>query len=687
MLLVALVYWPTLENGFVWDDDDYVENNDTLTSLAGLRNIWFTLGAVPQYYPLAHSSFWVEYQLWGLDPRGFHAVNMLLHAASAVLVWRLLLRLAVPGAWLAAALFAVHPVCVESVAWVTERKNVLSCALALGSLLAYLRFSPPNAFDRSQTRTAETGGDRRYYALALVLFIAALLAKTVVASVPAVLLVIYWWKRGRVAWRDVLPLVPLFVVGGALACLTIWMEKTVVGARGAEWDASPVERCLLAGRALYFYAGKLAWPRPLIFVYPRRLPNAHVRWQYAFPVAALAVITTLWLARKRVGRGPLAAVLIFAGVLTPALGFFKVYPFRYSFVADHFQYHASIALVALAAAALARAGRRHIGRPAWVPPLLVFALLLPLAVAARHRTLIYKDRTTLLETTFAQNPAAWVAPADLASQLGKQGNSAAAIPYYRQAIESLQKSVALAPAPTDLENLAGCFLDLGIAQRQSGHGADAEASFARAIEIRRKLVAEYPHLDTFRDRLAWSHVELAIVQRDAKRPTDAEASFRKALDLRVELARENPQAQGYQDNAAASHVDVGLVLRARGRPGEAESWFQKAIEIRARLVRDYPTVGQYQDGLAWCYTDRGLAEHEAGRPAEAIASHGRAIEIRRRLVHDHPTIAAYRDRLAATYEDLARSQQDNGRLPDADASRRIADEIRVEPGRDNRGPR
>ena len=265
VLLACVAYWPTLGNGFIWDDDDYVQNNMTLASPAGLRNIWFKLGAVPQYYPLVHSTFWIEHRLWGLDARGYHAVNLLLHALSAVLVWRLLARLAVPGAWLAAAVFAVHPVGVESVAWVTERKNVLSCALALGSMLAYLRFSPADVASDDRAR-----GAWRYYVLALVLYVAAVLSKTVTASVPAVLLVVYWWKRGRVSGRDVIRLIPFFAWGLGLSAVTVWMEKTFVGAHGEEWNISPLERMLIAGRALWFYAGKLAWPYPLIFFYPRQ---------------------------------------------------------------------------------------------------------------------------------------------------------------------------------------------------------------------------------------------------------------------------------------------------------------------------------------------------------------------------------------------------------------------------------
>ncbi len=222
VLLVVIVYLPTLGAGFIWDDDMYVEENPTLDSLSGLVDIWFKLGAVPQYYPLVHTSYWLEHQLWGRQPVGYHAVNLLLHAATALLAWRLLARLAVPGAWLGAALFAVHPVCVESVAWVTERKNVLSCALALGSMLAYLHFSPPELADARASAQAASASRGRWlwYALALVLYLGALASKTVTASLPAVLLVIYWWKRG-ISRRDVALLAPFLASAwrwGSLPC-------------------------------------------------------------------------------------------------------------------------------------------------------------------------------------------------------------------------------------------------------------------------------------------------------------------------------------------------------------------------------------------------------------------------------------------------------------------------------------
>ena len=223
--LVLAMYVPALSADFIWDDDENVVTNQTLRSLDGLRQMWFVPGATQQYYPLMYTSYWLEYHLWGLDPLGYHLVNMLLHAAAAVLFWRLLLRLEVPGAWLAAALFAVHPVMVESVAWITERKNVLSLVLALLAMLAYLRFAPPEE--------ARPRGSWRFYVVALALFALALAAKTVVVTLPFVLLVIYWWKRGTIHARDVLRLAPFFALSVAMGFVTMLMETHYVG-RGAK---------------------------------------------------------------------------------------------------------------------------------------------------------------------------------------------------------------------------------------------------------------------------------------------------------------------------------------------------------------------------------------------------------------------------------------------------------------------
>jgi hypothetical protein len=331
-IVCLAAYFPALNGQFLWDDDRHVSQNKALRSLDGLRRIWFVPHTTPQYYPLTHTTFWIEWRLWGDRTVGYHIANVLLHAINALLLWRLLRLLDVPGAWAAAMLFALHPIQVESVAWISERKNLLSMMFYLGALITWWR--------------GANGSGRGQLIAAFVLFVLALLAKSVACSMPAVALVLLWWKRGMLRWRDVWLLLPFFAVGLAMALLTGWTERTYVGASGADWQLSPIQRLLIASRTVWFYAMKLVWPARLTFSYPRWEVSSSQPWQYLFIVACAAVFTSLSLLRHRIGRGAVAAVTIFVGVLVPALGFVNTYPMRYSFVADHFQYMAGAALIA-----------------------------------------------------------------------------------------------------------------------------------------------------------------------------------------------------------------------------------------------------------------------------------------------------------------------------------------------------
>ena len=252
---VAAAYFPALRGGLLWDDDAHLTRPE-LRSLSGLGRIWFELGATQQYYPILHTAFWVEHRLWGDATLGYHLINVLLHATAAGLFFLLLRRLAVPGAWLAGLIFALHPVGVESVAWISEQKNTLSTVCYLLAAWAILDFD--------STRR------RRSYLLGLVLFALALLSKSVTATLPAALLVVYWWRRGRLSWRkDILPLLPFFALALAAGLFTAWVERHVLGAEGADYALGFPARCLLAGRVVWFYLGKLLWPANLIFIYPR----------------------------------------------------------------------------------------------------------------------------------------------------------------------------------------------------------------------------------------------------------------------------------------------------------------------------------------------------------------------------------------------------------------------------------
>jgi hypothetical protein len=317
----------------------------------------------------------------------------------------------VPGAWLAALLFALHPVQVESVAWVSERKNVLSAFFYLYSLLTYLRF-----VDGPKRRAG------RVYALSFVLFLCALLSKTSAVSMPFAVLLVLWWKQRRVKAYDALALIPFFLAGAALGLLTAWVEIHYAGAHGPEWRLSMLERCLVAGRVVWFYAGKLLWPHPLTMVYPRWQINTMAWWQYLFPCAAVAVIVALWLCRHRLGKAPVVAVLFFAGSLAPIPAFINIAFMRHSYVADHWQYLPSIGLTALAAAVGERIWRRMREPRRYLGMVAGLAVLTALGVVTWRQSGVYKTDETLWRDTLAKNPNASLAHNNLGKLLHDRGN-------------------------------------------------------------------------------------------------------------------------------------------------------------------------------------------------------------------------------------------------------------------------
>ncbi|MCH9057188.1 MAG: tetratricopeptide repeat protein [Planctomycetes bacterium] len=436
VLATLAAYMPAMQGDFLWDDDDHVSANLAVQSPDGLGKIWSEKGSTPQYYPIVFSSFWVEYSLWGQSTVGYHVVNVALHILNALILWRVLGLLSIRYAWLAAAIFALHPVHVESVAWITERKNVLSGLFYLSALFAYLRFAAVG------TATQVPRRQWVWYASACVLFIGALLSKSVTVSLPAVIMLLLWWKD-RVNFRAILTVLPMFVLGAIAAATTIRLEKTQIGAVGAEWAFSPIDRVLIAGRALWFYLGKLAWPTELAFMYQRWEIEAGIWWQYLFPVAFALLLGVLWFSRNRIGKGLLVAVLIFAGTLVPALGFFDIYPMRFSFVADHFQYLASIAPITLVVVALSLVvGRMNpdhgeMGKPRRlnIRSATGALLLVTLGVLTWRQSHIYTDPVTLWRDTLSKNPDSWLAHLNLGGELEREGRLEEAIAHWETVAE------------------------------------------------------------------------------------------------------------------------------------------------------------------------------------------------------------------------------------------------------------
>lgn len=556
LAITWLAYIPAMRAGFVWDDDNYVTQNRVLRNVSGLISIWTDPQSTPQYYPIVHSTFWIEYQIWGLHPAGYHLVNILLHGANAILLWQILRKLSLPAPWFAAAIFALHPVHVESVAWITERKNMLSGLFYLAAALAYLQFAFPAESNPNPPRNRW-----RYYALSLICFVAALLSKTVTVTLPAALLLIVWWRRGRLISRDALPLLPMFCIGIPFGLLTIWLERNHVGAVGADWQFSFMERCLIAGRALGFYATKLAWPSPLIFIYPRWQISTAVWWQGFYPIAVIAVVA--FLARRRRLTGPLLAVLLFAGTLFPALGFFNVFPMRYSFVADHFQYLASIPLIVLAVSA----GHSLIARFQLQESLsgrgAALVLLLLLAGLTWRQAGIYKDRETLWRDTITKNPACSMAHNNLGLVLSEQGRLTEASVEFRRVLQ-------LEPKDTHAR--------LNLANLRSEQGRLDEA------------VEQYELLLKIDPANVLAHFNLGNALDSLQRPADAEVHYRKALEL--------------DPNNVQARVNLATLLIQQKHWDEAQRELLESLRIapdfylaHCNLAALYEQTGQHDQAL------------------------------------------------------------------------------------------
>jgi tetratricopeptide (TPR) repeat protein len=558
----VLAYHPVWRAGFIWDDDAYVTHNPLLTAPGGLRRIWFSLDSPSQYFPLTYTTFYLERVFWGLNPAGCHGINLLLHSANALLAWRLLARLRLAGAWLAAALFALHPVQVESVAWITERKNVLMVFFFLLALLAWAKF-----IDETTKRTW------RFYAMTLLFYALALSAKTTACTLPAALLLVLWLKKMPIGWRRWAQVAPFAALGVGMGLLTIWWERYRQGTLGSPFSVGPLERVLIASRALWFYAGKLLWPADLTFTYPRWTISASDPSAYGWLLATAVVGVLIGRARRWLGRGVEVAMVFFAVTLSPVLGFIMLYTFRYSFVADHYQYLACLGPLTLAAAAIERVLGWAVRRDLILKPMFCAVLLAILGALTWVQCGQYADVETLWRTTLAKNPGSWMAHNNLGNVLRDQGRVVEAIEHYQKALD-LQPDYAMAH-----NNLGNALLD-------QGKVVEAVAHFRKALDIQ--------------PAYAEAHNNLGYALINHGEIVEAVAHFRKALDI--------------QPAYAEAHNNLGNALFRQGHQDEAIAQYREALEIAPENAAALSNLGS------------ALAMKGAGQ--DAIAQYRKALKIR-----------------------------------------------------------
>ncbi|MDP8298793.1 MAG: tetratricopeptide repeat protein [Candidatus Tantalella remota] len=565
VILCGVIYGPSLQNGFIWDDDDYVYENELVQDSGGLKDIWFARKTV-QYYPVVFTSFWIEHKVWGLNPFGYHLVNLLLHIANALLLFALVGKLYPRAAFVVALIFAVHPIQVETVAWITERKNLLSLFFFLMTLLSYFKYL----------------GRRKagQYCLTLALFVCALLSKSVSVCFVAVPILYQWWKEGKVTLREVKISVPFLAAGALSAWNTAYIEYHGVGARGAEWSFSLLEKAVLAGRTMCFYIYKLCVPGDFLFFYPRWEINATQWWQWIPLLTLLAAAVILYGARKRIGRGAIALFVFYGISIFPAAGIINVFPMKYSFVADHFSYISVPTLLLLIAGAamygfdniLSRTSvvlrKPVIRKTAYVAILTVITG--SLALKSFGVTGNYRDQFTLWTDLIERNPSSQAAHVNLGRIYEQKNEYEKAAQLYRRAVQLL---------PDDFV----AYYNLGNAYRGLGEDRKAILAYTKAIEI-------YPNKADMYNNLGNAYKEVGDIKM-------AIAQFEKAISV-------DPGHPWAYNNLGVLYGQLGDTEKARAYYGKAVSVDPGYADAYFNLSVQSYRAGQY--GVAVGYCDKAI---------------------------------------------------------------------------------
>ncbi len=537
---VIAVYSPVWWAGYIWDDGFVVTGNPVIVGPLGLEEIWTTSAA--DICPLTLTSFWLQYKLWGLAPLPYHLVNVLLHGACAIVLWRVLLGLRVPGAWLGAALWALHPVAVESVAWITEMKNTESGLFFLLSIFFFVK-------DLRTAPAGKRGLWNRNFAMTLLFAALAMAAKSSTVILPIVLCLCAWWMEGRWQWRNLAKVGPMFLMSIVAGVVSIWTQK-VMGAEDAELARSWLERLSTAGDATWFYLGKLAWPHPLMMVYPHwQIDTADVLC-YVPALAVVIALVVFWLKRRSWARPWFFALAYFLAALLPVAGLLNMSFFIYTQVADHFQYLAAMGPLALAGAGIFRLAEWAMLQRTWLPATLGAGLLLLLGMVSWQRAWVYQNQETLWKDTLSVNPNCFVGYNNLGNAFLQKGQIDEAIQQYQNALKTNP-------------NYAEARYNLGNAFLQKGQVDEAIRQYQNALKINPNYAQACYNLGD------------ALLQKG--QVDEAIQQYRNALKI-------NP-------NIALACYNLGNALLQKGQVDEAIQQYQKALKINPNYAEAYNNLG------------------------------------------------------------------------------------------------
>lgn len=608
LILACLFYWPALHGDWVWDDVSiYIVENRLLAANDGWWRFWFTTDP-PDYYPLTYTTFWVEYRLWGLNTTGYHVVNILLHAVNVVLVWWLMHLLGVPGAWWVAALFAVHPMNVESVAWISQRKSLLAATFGFASVAVWLR---------------DQSSPRRWRGIVAPLFFAlSLAAKPTLIGLPILLVLYHGYKNSRITWKDARASMPFFVIAIIFGLIGVWFQYARTIGVDAVREQSMGMRLATGGWAATFYVWKSLVPWPLLFVYPRwELPaNA---WSTYLPLFAwIVLLSCAFKARATWGRPVLLALVPFLVTLAPALGLVDVYFWRYSYVADHYIYQSLPLMLAGVVWLAYQVGRRwQFAQP--ITPArvgLAFGLVAVVigAVLTWHQASIYVNEESVWRSTLRGNPHAWMAHNNLGSVLVASGRAQEAPAAFRAALE-------IKP------DLLEARINLGDTLSRLGEIREAEAEFQKALA----QDPNSPHAHHGLGALALRRGDTAGAAAAAKAALESDPHHPNAnylLGMTLVKQQRGSEAQPYfataaryQPDHAEAHRQLGILFQDAGKPQIALAHFL----LVARLL---PRDAQAYDHLGVCLV-------QLGKYVEALEFMGKALEIDPRLATAHLNMA------------------------------------------------
>lgn len=545
---VMLLYMPSSRGLFLWDDDTHLTAN-LITHSGGLRDSWLSTKQ-PDYWPVTWTVLWLGWKILGTNVFGYHLLDMVLHTAVSILAWRILRRLGIPGGWGSALLFAVHPVCVESVAWITQTKTLLATAFGFGSFLLFLHF------EDEQKKCWLWG--------ACLALLVALLSKPVFAAAPLILLLFSWWRGRAFGWRTLGRYVPFLAISVCVSSVCVWFQYQRAIQRTLVRDENLLLRMAGAARLVWLYILNAVAPLNLMFVYPR-WHLTETQWGGYVPLAILlACFFVLW--RKRastLGRASLFCLGYYLLALLPVLGFFDIYYMRYSLMADHWQYPALVAVVSFAGALLSVVGRRGTGLSRDMARAIFVVAALGLAGLTWERQKVFQDEEVLWRDSLRRNPDAWLAHLNLGLYLRENGKTAEAADNFEQELAALQRMTKR--YPTDVVTLQ----DYGRVLQSAGREAEAELQYRAVVQIRGKT--------------AQAHNLLGAALAAQGKYDEANKQYREA----IRLDSDDWEAYG----------NLGMSLKRQGNVNAALEALRRAASLKPESVQVRMELAELLDGL------------------------------------------------------------------------------------------